>query len=501
MVQARLDRALAQRAWTQGLICAALGGIAALGQAPFDLWPLTLLAIGILFALLRKSRSGKHALGLGWAAGAGYFAVALMWLVEPFLVDVARHGWLAPIALSAACFYFGFFWAATGWLTYLVRGQALGFISAFVLTEAARGYFFTGFPWAQVGHVWIDTPVLHWSSFAGSLGLTALVALGAVGVAFLIERDWVKGGGALGVPAVLFFAGMVATPVLPPTDNAPLIRLVHPSEPQQERWDPDKIPGNFERKLDFTAGTDDVTPDLIVWPETSVPTLLSRAESWFDAMSDAAGGVPVVAGLQRFDGDDFFNSLIWLDAEGDVGAVYDKHHLVPFGEYVPFGDTLAKFGIFGLADTTGGGYAPGPGPQVLDLGPLGRALPLICYEGVFPRDVGGYDTRPDFLLLITNDAWFGEFSGPYQHLAQARLRSAEQGLPTIRVANTGVTAMIDATGQITHRIGLSEAGWIDAPLPPARAKTIYARMGDMPIVAFFLVILMFCGLRARNAVS
>ncbi|MEM6586988.1 MAG: apolipoprotein N-acyltransferase [Pseudomonadota bacterium] len=494
------DRALAQRGWIQGLICAAIGGVAALGQAPFGLWPLTLLAIGVLFAILRKTKSGKHALGLAWAAGAGYFAVALMWLVEPFLVDVARHGWLAPIAMSAACFYFGFYWAVMGWITHLMRGQAIGFVSAFVVTESARGYFFTGFPWAQVGHVWIDTPVLHWSSIAGSLGLTALVALGAAGVAMLMERSWMKGIMILVVPAILFLGGMVFTPVLPTDDTAPLIRLVHPSEPQQERWDPDKIPGNFQRKLDFTVGDESAPPSLIVWPETSVPTLLSRAEPWFDAMAEAAGGVPVVAGLQRFDGDDFFNSLIRLDSEGEVDAVYDKHHLVPFGEFVPFGDTLAKFGIFGLADTTGGGYASGPGPQVLDFGPLGRALPLICYEGVFPRDIR-YDTRPGFLLLITNDAWFGEFSGPYQHLAQARLRSAEQGLPMIRVANTGVTAMIDATGKVTQQMGLGEAGWIDAPLPPARPITVYARLGDMPIVAFFLVILALCGLRARNAGS
>ncbi|MEM7731444.1 MAG: apolipoprotein N-acyltransferase [Pseudomonadota bacterium] len=500
MLQAGLDRALAQRGWLQAVICATIGGVAALGLAPFGLWPLTVLALGWLFAILRKTRSGKHALGLAWAAGAGYFAVSLMWLVEPFLVDVARHGWLAPIALSAACLYFGFYWAVMGWITHHARGQALGFIAAFVVTEFARGYFFTGFPWAQIGHVWIDTPVLHWSSIAGSLGLTALVALAAVGVTFMVERHWRRGCAILSIPVALFVAGILATPEFPPTDAAPMIRLVHPSEPQQERWDPDKIPGNFQRKLDFTAGDGAVSADLIVWPETSVPTLLSRAEPWFDAMTEAAAGTPVVAGLQRFDGDDFYNSLIRLDGEGEVDAVYDKHHLVPFGEFVPFGETLAKFGIFGLADTTGGGYAAGPGPQILDFGPLGRALPLICYEGVFPRDVR-YDTRPDFLLLITNDAWFGEFSGPYQHLDQARLRSAEQGLPMIRVANTGVTAMIDATGQVTHQLGLGEAGWIDAPLPPARPITIYARLGDLPIAALFLVILTLYALRARKSGS
>ncbi|MEL7254379.1 MAG: apolipoprotein N-acyltransferase [Pseudomonadota bacterium] len=496
-----IQTVLARGPWAQALICGGLGGIAALGQAPFGLWPVTVIAIGLFFAILRNTQSAKHATGLGWAAGAGYFAVALMWLVEPFLVDVARHGWIAPIALSAACAGFGFYWAITGWITFIFRGQAIAFIAAFVLTEFARGYVFTGFSWAQIGHVLIDTPLLHWSSFAGSWGLTALVALGGVGVAFLIEKRWALGAAAIAMPAVMLGAAMVMTPALPMPEDAPTVRLVHPSEPQNERWDPDKIPGNFQRKLDYTAGDGSANPDLIVWPETSVPILLSRAEPWFAAMTEASGGVPVVAGLQRFDGDDFFNALIRLDGDAQVDAVYDKHHLVPFGEFMPFGDLLAKIGIFGLADTTGGGFAAGAGPQVIDFGPLGQALPIICYEGVFPRNVRIPGTRPDFILLITNDAWFGEVSGPYQHLAQARLRSAEQGLPMVRVANTGVTAMIDATGRVTHQMGLGEAGWIDAPLPPALPATLYARMGDAPIIGIFLVFLALSNLTARKRAS
>ena len=171
-------------------------------------------------------------------------------------------------------------------------------------------------------------------------------------------------------------------------------------------------------------------------------------------------------------------------------ALYDKHHLVPFGEYMPFGDFFGRFGIDGLAANEGFGYSAGPGPVVLDMGRLGTALPLICYEGVFPQDVGGYETRPDFLLLITNDAWFGQIAGPYQHLAQARLRSAEQGLPMVRVANTGVSAMIDAAGQITAQIPLNEAGWRDAPLPPPLAPTVYARTGDAPMIAFGALLLL-----------
>ncbi|MEM7596058.1 MAG: apolipoprotein N-acyltransferase [Pseudomonadota bacterium] len=492
-----LEDFLALRKSGQLLICAVIGAFAALGQAPFDLWFMPLLALGALFALIRKARSPKHAFGLTWAAGMGYFAVALFWIVEPFLVDIARHGWMAPFALFGVSFGFGLFWAVAGWVTYRLRGQAIAFMCAFVVVEAVRGYALTGFPWAQIGHAFIDTPWLYWSAFAGSLGLTALVLLGAVGVTYLIERALMKGLMAVVTLVVLAVLGVTLTPVSEPIADRPTIRIIHTNEAQETRWDPAMIPGAFDKKLEFTGAPAETGPDLIVWPETSIPVLLERADATLAAIADEARGTPVVAGLQRFDGEDFYNSLIRLNGEGEVDTIYDKHHLVPFGEYVPFGDVLAKVGIFGLADTTGGGYAAGPGPQVMDFGALGKALPLICYEGVFPQDVGGYEERPEFLLLITNDAWFGEISGPYQHLAQARLRSAEQGLPMVRAANTGVSALIDAHGRVTEQKGLGDAGWLDVSLPPARPPTLYSRMGDLPIVAFALLLLGVAAVRAR----
>ncbi|HAW47204.1 MAG TPA: apolipoprotein N-acyltransferase, partial [Roseovarius sp.] len=235
-------------------------------------------------------------------------------------------------------------------------------------------------------------------------------------------------------------------------------------------------------------------------PETAVPVLLERAEPTLEAISEAARGVPVVLGIQRTEGPRIYNSLAVVAAGGAVTGVYDKHHLVPFGEYMPFGDLLARFGIYGLAANEGQGYSAGPGARLVDLGPLGRALPLICYEGVFARDLLAAPERPEFLLLITNDAWFGKISGPYQHLAQARLRSAELGLPMIRVANTGVSAMIDATGRVTDRIPLGEAGWRDAPLPPSLPETVYARLGDVPMLALYAALLALSSWRNRAGV-
>ena len=192
-------------------------------------------------------------------------------------------------------------------------------------------------------------------------------------------------------------------------------------------------------------------------------------------------------GIQRYEGMRLMNSAVLIGPDGKPRALYDKHHLVPFGEYVPFGDYMARFGIYGFAASEGQGYSGGPGPALMDFGPrLGMGLPLICYEAVFAHDVNAAPTRPDFLVQITNDGWFGEISGPYQHLVQARFRAIEQGLPMVRVANTGVSAVIDAEGRVTAEIALNTAGWIDAPLPAAKPKTLYARTGDAP-VAFLIL--------------
>ena len=465
-----------------------LGGLAALGQAPWGLWPLSLAALALIYALFRQARTVRAAGMLGWLAGTGYFIVALSWLIEPFLVDIARHGWMAPFAVTGLSGYLAFYWAAAFAMARALGGNGIALIAAFAIGEALRGYVFTGFPWAQVGHIWINTPVLHWAAYVGSLGLIVIALSGSVALWHLVAGRRISGGAVLGVIAAFFVFGGPATVSAPVQDDAPTVRLVQPNAPQHEKWDPEKMPIFFNRQLGFSAAGE-VRPDLVVWPETSVPVSLGNAENVLARMSNAAGGVPVVAGLQRWDGNQIFNTLIVLGEGGQVQSIYDKHHLVPFGEFVPFGDLMARFGIGGLAAQGGGGFSAGPGAQVIDIAGLGGALPLICYEGVFARNILSAPERPDYILMITNDAWFGEVSGPYQHLAQARLRSVEQGLPMIRVANTGISAMIDAQGQITHHLPLGQAGWIDAPLPPALPPTVYARMGDWPVLAVLLLVL------------
>ena len=211
----------------------------------------------------------------------------------------------------------------------------------------------------------------------------------------------------------------------------------------------------------------------------------------------AAAGAPLITGIQRLDGSRFYNSLVTLDAGGQVTGLYDKFHLVPFGEYIPWGDQMARFGISAFAAQQGNGYSSGPGPQVMQIEGLPAFQPLICYEAIFPQHLRGLDSRPGWLLQITNDSWFGQFSGPYQHLAQARLRALQSGLPLIRVANTGVSAVIDARGGLRDTLGLGEMGVIDAPLPGALPATPWIRWGDWPVVLLMAALLAGCAIRRR----
>jgi apolipoprotein N-acyltransferase len=379
------------------------------------------------------------------------------------------------------------FWAVPAMLARGPWTFALGLLAF----EALRGHLFTGFPWAMAGHIWIDTPLAQVAALSGALGLSALTFAMAALLARMargLARGQTLKAGALALVAVALGAGgwgLGALRLAEPEGGRQGIRLrlVQPNALQHLKWDRDFAEYYFFRHLDLSAQepADGRAPDVVIWSETAVPFFLENPGAGLVMAADAAGGVPLVLGIQRRDDQGrFFNSLAVLDDTGAPVAVHDKHHLVPFGEYVPLiGAWAAARGVGGLAAQALTGYTPGPGPALVDLGPLGRVLPLICYEAVFPRNLRGTE-RPDWLLQLTNDAWFGAWSGPFQHLAQARLRAIEQGLPLVRAANTGVSAVIDARGRVVAELGLDRAGVLDADLPAARPATPYARWGDGP---------------------
>ena len=476
------------------------GALTALGQAPWNLWPLTILGLALVVALTLPVARVRRVALIWWLAGCGYFGLALSWIVEPFFVDAARDGWMAPFALVFMAGGMALFWALAGAAARgFVRGGGAGFAAAttlaICLTGVLRGVIFGGFPWALPGHVLIPTPALQTAQWGGAifLSLTVIGLAAALPLALHRPRRLLAWAVALAVP---FGVGTLLTPPLADTAGRPIIRMVQPNVPQDEKWDRVKAPQHFDRMLQLSAQPG--APDLVVWPETAVPAWLEDVPDLMPVLSDAALNKPLVFGINRGGQRRIYNSLVLLGADGEIADVYDKHHLVPFGEYTPFGDLLARVGIRGLAQGNGDGFSPGPGPQLIDIPGIGPTLPLICYEGVFPRDISAASSRPALLLLITNDAWFGTVSGPFQHLAQARLRAVEQGLPMVRVANTGVSAMIDPAGRLTGEMALGTAGIRDVPLPPAGAPTIYSRIGDGPLTALLLAGFAWLAIRNRK---
>ncbi|MDV7272278.1 apolipoprotein N-acyltransferase [Thioclava sp. A2] len=477
------------------------GAVAGFGQAPFGFWLLTLAALAGLIALAAREMPSAHRAWIGFAAGFGYALVTMNWIVEPFFVEAEVYAWMAPFALVLMCAGMGVFWGLALWLGGMSRAgrgsRAFGVAIGLAASDALRSYVFTGFPWVLLGHIWIDTPLAQAAALIGPIGLSLLTVLLAALPALFRARP-VSGGGAaaalLAASGALWLQGQSALDApLPESTDPAVIRIVQPNAAQHLKWQPDYAREFFYRHLDLTAAPPEAgkRPDLVIWPETAVPFLLDDSPRGLEVIAEAAGGVPVALGIQRAEGARFFNSLAVIAPDGTVSALYDKTHLVPFGEYIPFGDALSGVGISAFAAQAGNGYSSGSGEALLDLGPLGRVVPLICYEAVFPQDIRAIAARGDWLLQITNDAWFGDGAGPEQHLVQARFRAIEQGLPLMRSANTGISAAVDPRGRVTASLGMGAQGVIDVPLPVALPKTTYARLGDWPVIGLIVAILVF----------
>lgn len=474
------------------------GAVAALGQAPFDLPVFMMIGLMIAFYQAAKADSPRAAAITGFAVGFAYFAITLHWIVSPFMVDAARHGWMAPFAVVFMAAGGALFWSFAFWAARRLSAHPLLLVPCWAGVEVLRAYIFTGFPWATPAQATVGTLAGQLLAWVGPHGLN-LILLTVVYFFWRLKKQ------PLVVQLVVQFAALSAFAVGPFVPTSPVsqtvLRLVQPNAPQADKWDPEKIGIFYNRQLTFTAAVPDPNlgaPDAVIWPETAIPWNLTYAETILQEISTAALGKPVILGVQRTEEGRHYNSLIALGPQGEVTNLYDKHHLVPFGEYVPLGNFMARFGIYGMAPQNGAGFSAGEGAALMDLGPLGRALPLICYEAVFAHDVNAASERPDFIIHATNDAWFGTYAGPQQHLAQARMRAIEQGLPVARAANTGISAMIDPYGRITQSLGLGQAGYIDAALPDALAPTLYSRTGDWPVGALLLALLVVLRVRGRH---
>ena len=472
-------------AWGQWALIVVAGGLAGLGQAPVDQPALTLVGLAFGFWIIRPETSLPYFLR-GWSLGFGYFLVSLAWIVEPFLVEGRGTAWMAPFALLAMAGGLALFW---GGAFALARGRVgLWICLALLSAELARAYLFTGFPWALLGYVWIDTPAYQLAAMIGPHGMSLLTLVLAALIAW---------GGATARWVVLI--ATVSLPFVPglemgksPDDeDRPVVRLIHPNVAQENKWNPENTEEIYQRHLSLTQAGPSV--DLIIWPETSVYKPIDWARSDIAA---AAQGAHVVVGYQSHNpAGQYFNTLGVVSPQGEVKSEYHKSRLVPFGEYIPLGHLARVFG-YDFPE-----FSAGSGPAHIDIEGIGRLQPLICYEGIFPQFVGRGAARPDLLVLITNDGWFGQGQGPAQHFAQARARAIELGLPMLRVANRGVTAVIDPWGRSEARLDLHERGALDAPIPKPRTATFYAKNPWLGVLILVGMLVLVAFLRRRVKLS
>jgi apolipoprotein N-acyltransferase len=481
-----------------------IAGLAlALAQPPFGFLP-GLLGWAVLLALLSGDLSLKAAFFRGWLGGVGYFAVSLWWLTEPFQVDAANQGWMAPFAVALVTAGMALFWGAAALAFRLtqVRGilRVLVFAGVFSLVEWLRGHILTGFPWDLPGETWrAGSPMSQGAALVGAYGLSWITIAAAATPATLVER-WrgpVSIALAAGALAGLFAFGATRLANAPgPAPGAPIIRVVQADVPQASKYDPALFNSIVTRYLVLTRRPGARTPAIVVWPEGAIPDAMEdylAPQTWTrEAITDAlAPGQILILGGYRYgvasaERPVVFNSLLALQRKADgltpIG-LYDKFRLVPFGEFIPFDALATRLGIKTFVHV-GDGFTPGPRPQPLRVDGAPPFQPLICYEALYPgftregAKAAGY--RPAWIVNISNDAWFGQTSGPLQHLNIASYRAIEEGLPMIRATPTGVSAVIDAFGRPLKTLPEGGYGVIDAPLPPALMPTPFARLGDAP---------------------
>lgn len=499
------------------------GGLSATGFAPLGLWPVTVLSLALLLALLDRARTGQKAFMLGYAYGLGQFVVGLNWIAHSFTFQDAMPHWFGYGAVVLLSIYLAVYPAAATLLAWRcarvdrLRGggaMALTFVLAggWALTEYLRSTLFTGFAWNPLGVVWLGTGVDHMARLIGTYGL-ATVTVMAGGAVWMFLRGQRK-------LALLFAAKLIGIVALGwlhshwerhgPVPPSIAIRVIQPNIPQDEKYDPASERRNF-LKLAKLSGNPSRTPRLLFWPEAAIFAILDMEPEWRDRLASLLGP----GDLLMTGGDKYYfrkantlfygqgdlvganNSLWVLTPKAQIVGRYDKAHLVPYGEYLPMRPLLSAIGLSRLVPGDVD-FWPGPGARSLSL-PAGQAggverPPLkmgvqICYEIIFSGQVVDRRNRPDFLFNPSNDAWFGRW-GPPQHLAQARLRALEEAVPVIRSTPTGISAIVDASGAVIDSIAPHRAGFLDGVLPPASPPTLFARFGNIlpMLLAISLVI-------------
>lgn len=490
------------KGWKRNGLAFAFGVCATLTLPPFFLLPLLVPAFAGLYWLIAAAPSRRRAFADGWWWGWGFYISGLYWFCIALLTDPEKFAWLIPLALFVLTAVIALYNGIACWLWKCTRTRGIGGIFVFAVmwtaVEYARGHLFSGFPWNLAGYSFTaHDALMQMASLAGIYGLTWFaVFLGAVPATLFdtaIPRRRALIAVSASCAALIAGGAWGALQLRQETQYVPgvMLRLVQGNVAQHRKWDPEYQMQGLKEYMRLTQlpGIENVTH--VIWPETAVPYAL-RQDATLPKLLGSA--VPessrLMTGILRVEGSeqDFsvFNSIVAFDHRGHIVGSYDKSKLVPFGEFVPLRFLLPDSWLtpVGAKD-----FSRGPGPETLSWPGLPPVSPLICYEVIFPEYVDSR-ARPQWLLNLTNDAWFGVSSGPYQHFHMARFRAVEQGVPLVRVANTGITAIVDAYGRIISNLGLQESGIIDTGLPTARYwPTLYILYGYLVFPGLILIAL------------
>ncbi len=507
--------------WRRLAVACLAGGLSALAMPPLHAFPVLFITFPVLVWLLdgaaeidgRKGPALRAAFYTGWAFGFGFFFAGLYWIGGAFLVEAEVFGWALPFAvtlLPAGLAFFPAFACALARALWIPGpGRLIALALAWTIFSWLRGHILSGLPWNLVGYSLTGSPeIMQIVSITGIYGLglfTVLLVSAPALLADMDEQDRVSHRRFFAFPLALTgvfviiwsYGAYRLSQAGPGSVTGISLRLVQPNILQKEKWKPENRSAILDTMLELSdkatsprhMGVGNVTH--LIWPEVALPFLMLESAG---ARAAIAALLPddtvLITGAIRREKatatakERFYNDILVLDGEARLVAKYDKVHLVPFGEYLPFQGFLESIGFEQLTRQRGG-FTPGRQRKSLKVGAAPPFSPLICYEIIFPGAVVSADTRPAWIINVTNDAWYGRTAGPYQHLHFSRVRAVEEGLPVIRNANTGITAVIDPFGRILGKIGLNLKGVIDSPLPKALPATIYSRYGDL-ILLFFL---------------
>jgi apolipoprotein N-acyltransferase len=505
--EAALTWLATRRGWQSALLLFVAGTLTALAFAPFHFWPLLFFTFPLLLHYLEIA-TPRQAMRHAFFFGYGFFMAGTYWIAFSLLVDASKFGWMLPFSVLGLSAAFAFYLVPMGYIFAKLRRQdsltnLLLLVILWVATEYLRSLGMFGFPWNLMGYsVTPSARLMQSAALVGTFGLSIFVMIAA-----LMPILWWRGHPArqvatsalLAFITIAYLYGMWRMP----SDPAPLsdtrLRIVQANIPQSLKWTPEGKDQSMRLHGVLTYLQTDAPPaNLVIWPETAFPFVLSDKSEWLPRLRNFApdDGYLITGAVRGWDVDGTFaaaNSLFVINPKGEVTALYDKHQLVPFGEFVPLRNILPLQKIV-PSDLD---FSRGDGVHTLSVAGAPPFSPLICYEVIFPWLVVDKSARPAWLLNLTNDAWFGVSPGPYQHFAMARMRAVEQGLPLVRAANTGISAVVDPFGQVLRFLPLAGRGVIDSALPEPLAPTFYANWGERPAILLLMLCTVFWWWRKR----